>query len=176
MFLLLLEEVIPYLRGHVTQERDMEDPSGRNVRSDSRVAVQCHNIINGYFLQLLGIREDYYVWVCYGASSPSFFWQIFIFACLGILQLFGIVLAVQTRKVKIPGLRDSKFVAAIIYISSILLITLALETFALRTYINIGAGIIAAGIFSVTTLFLALIFIPKVSHKLHIKYYVDYVT
>lgn len=73
------------------------------------------------------------------------------------------VLAFQTRKVKVQGLRDSKFVAAIIYISSIILVALALVTFALRTYINIGIGIIATGIFTLTTIFLALIFVPKVS-------------
>ena len=112
------------------------------------------------------MREDHYVWVCYAASSPSFFWQIFIFAYLAVLQIIGIVLAFQTRKVKLQGLRDSKFVAAIIYISSIILVALALVTFTLRTHINIGAGIIVTGIFSLTTIFLALIFIPKVSSKM----------
>lgn len=80
------------------------------------------------------------------------------------------MLAVQTRKVKVPGLKDSKFVAAIIYISSILIVALAMETFALRNYINIGAGIITSGIFTLTTLFLALIFIPKVSLRLNMHY------
>ena len=116
-----------------------------------------------YPKQKLGVREFKYVWVCYEASSPSFYWQTFTFAYLAILQIIGIVLAFQTRKVKMPGLRDSKFVAAIIYISSIILVVLALVTFTLRTYINIGTGIIATGIFTLTTTFLAMIFIPKVS-------------
>ena len=114
-------------------------------------------------LKSLGVREEHYVWVCYGTSSPNFFWQIFIFAYLAVLQIIGIVLAFQTRKVKIPGLRDSKIVAAIIYISSIILVVLALVTFTLRTYINIGTSIIATGIFSLTTTFLAMVFIPKVN-------------
>ena len=74
----------------------------------------------------------------------------------------GIVLAFQTRKVKLPGLKDSKFIAAAVYISSIVLIALALVTFALRTYINISTGIRVAGIFAMTTMILVLIFIPKV--------------
>ena len=109
------------------------------------------------------MREVHYILVCYGSSSPKLYWQIFIFAYLAVLQIIGIVLAFQTRKVKLPGLRDSKFIAAIIYISSIILVVIALVTFALRTYINIGTGMIAAGIFFLTTVFLALIFIPKVS-------------
>ena len=87
-----------------------------------------------------------------------------MFAYLAILQIIGLVLAFQTRKIKLPGLRDSKFVAAIIYISSIILVALALVTFSLRTYINIGTGIITFGVFSLTTIFLALMFIPKVRH------------
>ncbi len=82
------------------------------------------------------------------------------------------MLAFQTRKVKLPGLKDSKFVAAIIYISSIMVVVLALVTFSLRTYINNGTGISVFGIFSLATVFLALIFVPKVSMKqnrIHIK-------
>lgn len=116
-------------------------------------------------MQSLGVREEYFVWVCYGESSPNFFWKIFIFAYLGILQIVGIVLAFQTRKVKVPGLKDSKFVAAVVYISSIVLVALALVTFALRTYINISSGIRVAGIFTMTTMILVLIFIPKVCTK-----------
>ena len=116
------------------------------------------------FLQANGIRQEFYVLVCYEASSPSFFWQIFIFAYLAVLQLVGIILSFQTRKVKVQGLRDSTYVAAIIYVSSIVLIVLALVTFSLRTYINIGNGILVAGIFLLTTVFLAFIFIPKVNN------------
>ena len=81
----------------------------------------------------------------------------------------GIVLAFQTRKVKVPGLKDSKFVATVVYISSIVLVALALVTFALRTYINISSGIRVAGIFTMTTMILVLIFIPKVQkyHQQH---------
>ena len=111
------------------------------------------------------MREENYVLVCFKASSPSFFWEILIFAYLAVLQIIGLVLAFQTRKVKLQGLKDSKFVAAIIYISSIILVALALVTFSLRTYINIGTGISVFGIFLLTTIFLALIFIPKVRMK-----------
>ena len=76
--------------------------------------------------------------------------------------MVGIVLAFQTRKVKLRSLNDSKYVASIIYISSISIIVMALVTFALKNYINIGTGILAFGIFTLTTVFLALIFIPKV--------------
>ena len=100
--------------------------------------------------------------MCYETASPSFFWRIFIFAYLAIIQLFGIVLSFQTRRVKYTGLRDSKFIAIIIYISSIVIVVLALVTFSLRTQINVGTGIFVSGYFILTTIMLALIFIPKV--------------
>ena len=103
------------------------------------------------------------MWLCQVSSTPSFFWQIFIFAYLVMLQVVGIVLAFQTRKVKLRSLKDSKYIASIIYISSISIVVMALVTFALKNYINIGTGILAFGIFTLTTVFLALIFVPKVS-------------
>ena len=118
-----------------------------------------------YTVQFLGVKEEYFIWVCYEASSPNFFWRIFIFTYLAILQIIGMLLAFQTRKVKFKGLNDSKFVATIIYISSIVLIALALVTFALRTYINIRTGVFVAGILTLTTIFLALNFVPKVRNS-----------
>ena len=163
MFLLLLGEVVPELRDNVTLEVNAEYPLGMNVSCHQfTLSVDAIHLMT-YTTQKFGVREFNYVWVCYEASSPSFYWQIFAFAYLAILQIIGIVLAFQTRKVKMPGLRDSKFVAAVIYISSIILVVLALVTFTLRTYINIGTGIIATGIFTLTTTFLGLVFIPKVS-------------
>ena len=85
-----------------------------------------------------------------------------VFAYLVIFQVIGIVLAFQTRKVRLRGLRDSKEVAAIIYISSITIVVMALLTFSLISYINIGSGIFIVGIFLLTTTFLILIFVPKV--------------
>ena len=113
-------------------------------------------------MQSLNISVQFYVLLCNERPSPNFYWQIFIFLYLAVLQIVGILLAFQTRKVKVHGLRDSKFIAAIIYISSIVLVVLALVVFALRVYINTGAGIYASGVLVLTTTILFLIFIPKV--------------
>ena len=106
---------------------------------------------------------EYYVLVCYKASSPAFYWRILLFVYLAILQLVGIVLAFQTRKVKFPGLNDSKFVGAIIYTSSIVLVILIMDTFLLTNYLIIYGVTYPFGIFILTTIFLSLTFIPKVN-------------
>ena len=105
---------------------------------------------------------EYYVWICQEAPAPSFYWQIVVFFYLILLQVVGLVLAIQTRKVKLRGLRDSKYIAAIIYISSISIVVMALVTFALENFINIGTGIFVFCVFTLTTIFLVLIFVPKV--------------
>ena len=74
----------------------------------------------------------------------------------------GLILAFQTRKVKIPILNDSKFVAALVYISSVVFVALALVTFLLRDYINISNGTFSGGIMLLATIFLILMFVPKV--------------
>lgn len=111
------------------------------------------------------MREKYCVWICQDVSTPSFYWKIVIFAYLVMFQVIGIMLAFQTRKVQLRGLRDSKEIAAIIYLSSITIVVMALLTFALINYINIGSGIFVVGIFLLTTTFLILIFIPKVRRR-----------
>lgn len=108
------------------------------------------------------MREKYCVWICQEASTPGFYWKIVVFGYLVMFQVIGIMLAFQTRKVRLRGLKDSKEIAAIIYISSITIVVMALLTFALINYINVGSGIFVIGIFLLTTMFLILIFVPKV--------------
>ena len=102
------------------------------------------------------------MWQCYESGSTPFYFDLLIFVYLGLLQLVGIILAFQTRKVKIPILNDSKSVTAFIYISSIVLVVIILVTFILHGYINVTAVLFYGGIMLLATIFLVLIFIPKV--------------
>lgn len=100
--------------------------------------------------------------MCYRPSTPVYYIRALIFAYLAALQVIGIVLAFQTRKGKYPGLEDSKFVAATIYISSLMLVVLALNAFVLGDYLNISGSLWAIGILVLTTTTLLLIIVPKV--------------
>ena len=121
------------------------------------------------------------MWQCYESGSLPFILDLLIFVYLGLLQLVGIILAFQTRKVKISVLNESKSVAALVYISSIVLVVIVLITFILRGYLNITGTMFSGGIILLATFFLALIFIPKVSPCLiacslysHIFMHLDY--
>lgn len=85
-----------------------------------------------------------------------------VFFYLVFLQVAAIVLAIQTRRVKIKVLNDSKYIIALIYISSITVLVLAVVQFVLGAIININELIVSGVFFIATTSFLSLTFIPKV--------------
>ena len=81
----------------------------------------------------------------------------------------GIILAVQTRDVVITVLNDSKSVAVLIYISSVVLVVISFIRLFLRHYINVSAAIYCGGILLLATVFLIIIFCPKV--RIQYSYY-----
>ena len=110
------------------------------------------------------MRIDYVAWQCFD-TALGLAWLGIIFVYLAILQLVGIVLAFQTRKVKIKMLNDAKYIAAIIYISSLVLVVLIVGTVSpIGSYINVFEVVLSGGILAATTVFEALIFIPKVRY------------
>ena len=66
------------------------------------------------------------------------------------------------RRVKIKALNDSKEIAVIIYVNSIILALLAVTQFALETYHDVYAAMFGLALLVDATLFLGLMFIPKV--------------
>ena len=71
-------------------------------------------------------------------------------------------MAFHIRRVKIKPLNDSKEIAVIIYTNSIMLVLVAVIEFALSAYHEVYAALLGLGIMMAATLFLALVFIPKV--------------
>ncbi len=102
------------------------------------------------------------VYQCFPGTIQTIYLVVTL-AYLAILQIIGIVLAIQTRKIKIKLLNDSKYIAAVIYISSIALVLIAIVTLVPGIYINIIEAIFSGSLLMATTFFLGLIFIPKVN-------------
>ena len=116
-----------------------------------------------HFIQSFEVQIQYFVHTCYYYDYGAFYVDIIIFIYLGVLQIVGIVLAFQTRSVKISVLNESKFVAAFVYFSSIVIVALVIVNFSLSTYINVSGAIFSGGILLLAIMSLALTFIPKVS-------------
>ena len=74
-----------------------------------------------------------------------------------------LVLAFSTRKVKVKGLNDAKYILAAIYVSSIVLAVIIVSTYSLKDLINVFATVFSTGFFIGTTVILGLVFGPKVS-------------
>ncbi len=104
----------------------------------------------------------YKVYSC-SASTASLIYEGVVFGYLFILQLVAVIFAFQTRKVKIRALNDAKQVIAIIYTTTVCLVVLILTAFALGGYLNATSALYAITNMAATTIFLTLIFVPKVS-------------
>ena len=61
------------------------------------------------------------------------------------------------------GLDDSKYIAAAIYVTSIVLAVIIISTYTLRDYVNSFPGLVGMGLLVGTTMILALVFVPRVS-------------
>lgn len=93
--------------------------------------------------------------------------QVVLFAILfgykGILTVFALLLAFRIRKVKIKGLDDSKYIAASIYVTSIVLTVVVVSTYTLRDFVNVYPAVVGIGFLLGTTAILGLVFVPRVS-------------
>ena len=79
-----------------------------------------------------------------------------------ILQVIALVFAFATRKVKLKGLDDAKYIAGAIYVTSIVLTAIVVATYSLMDFVNTFSAILCTGYFIGTTSILGLVFVPKV--------------
>jgi gamma-aminobutyric acid type B receptor len=87
-----------------------------------------------------------------------------VYGFVGILQTAALYFAFKISKVKVKGLNDSKYTAAVVYAITVLVIILAISSlvFNVADYINVSASIYAILIWMAGTSILGFVFIPKV--------------
>ena len=90
-------------------------------------------------------------------------WLGVSFGYKGILQVLAIFMAFHTRRVKVKALNESMETATIIYINSIMIVLLIVVEFTLPTHHNTYSALFGLGLLIEATLFVGLIFIPKVN-------------
>ena len=83
-----------------------------------------------------------------------------------IIEGVAIAFAFSIRKVKVKGLNDAKYIAASVYISSIVLAVIFVATYSLVNFVNVFAALFASGFLLGTTVILVLAFVPNVSTTL----------
>lgn len=85
-----------------------------------------------------------------------------LFSYKGLLQAIALLLAFRTRKVKVKGLDDSKYITASTYVTSIVLTVIIISTYSLMDYVNAYPAVVGMGLLLGTTSILGLVFVPKV--------------
>ena len=93
----------------------------------------------------------------------SLVWVGLSFGYKGLLQIVAMFMAFHTRRVTIAALNDSKEIAVIIYINSIILIVMAGSEYALERYHNVHSALFGLALLIQATMFLGVLFIPNVS-------------
>ena len=79
-----------------------------------------------------------------------------------LLQIVAILFAFSTRKVKVKGLDDAKYIVTAVYVTSIVTAVIIVATYTLYDYSNALSAVLCSGIFIGATIILLLVFIPKV--------------
>lgn len=110
--------------------------------------------------------ENWYVCKMAKCASQHFAkWLCVFYAYKGLLLLFGVYLAWETRRVQIPALNDSRYIGLNIYnvvLSSVTVVSLS-EILTDRP--TLSYTLISALIVLSTTVLLALLFLPKVGAR-----------
>ena len=107
------------------------------------------------------IINKYFIVICRSQSRAIALGVLYGYKAL--LQVIAILFAFSTRKVKVKGLDDAKYIAIAVYITSIVTVVIIVGTYTLYDYRNTFPLVICSGIFVGTTAILMLVFIPKVS-------------
>ena len=85
-----------------------------------------------------------------------------LFGYKGVLQVLALLLAFRTRNVKVKGLDDSVYIAASVYVTSIVLTVIIVSTYTLRDYVNAYPAVVGMGLLLGTSAILGLVFVPRV--------------
>ncbi|CAI7989809.1 Gamma-aminobutyric acid type B receptor subunit 2, partial [Geodia barretti] len=106
-------------------------------------------------------RHKYSLYIC--ESKGQVYLYAILFGYKGILQVLALLLAFRTRNVKVKGLDDSVYIAASVYVTSIVLTVIIVSTYTLREYVNAFPAVVGMGLLLGTTTIIGLVFIPRVS-------------
>ena len=111
--------------------------------------------------QELDVVEQHSFYRCYSDSQVIWLFMSYIYKFL--LQIAAIYFAFMSRKIRVKALNDSKQIAAIIYVTSLLLVISAFGFWIGLLYLNTSTAVFAAAQLVTATVFLGLLFIPKAS-------------
>lgn len=102
---------------------------------------------------------------CHSAHMSK--WTGAFYAYKGLLLLFGVYMAWETRHVKIPVLNDSKYIGMNIYNVVLCSVTAVALSTLISDRPTLSFSLVSALILLSTTVLLCLLFLPKVTNPTH---------
>ena len=120
----------------------------------------CPLSLHLYLFQEREIVTRYFADVCSSTARDIFL--AILFGYKMVLQVIALVFAFTTRKVKVKGLDDSKYIAAATFVTSSVLAVTIVTTYSLRDFVNVFPTLFCTGFLIGTTVILGLVFVPKV--------------
>ena len=111
-------------------------------------------------LQLQEVSHHYFIYTCMRPERQITLGILYGYKAL--LQLLAVVFALKTRKVKVKGLDDSRYIIAATYVSSLVLLTVIIMTYTAQEYIHTYAIVTSVSFLLGSTIIVGLVFIPKV--------------
>ena len=113
------------------------------------------------FLQDFEVNINNCVYICDSTTRDIFLGILYGYKM--VLQVIALLLAFSIRKVKVKGLDDAKYIAASIYVTSIVLAMIIVATYSLKELINVFAALFCTGFLIGTSVILILVFVPQVT-------------
>ena len=148
-----------------TLVQDHERSDTRNVRIfTNRFKFLDYDIICSFQLQEDNVLHDSHNLVCHGPRE--LFWIIALYAYILITQLIAVFLAFRTRKVKIKALNDAKYIAIIIYVTSVIIVIMIASAVLLSDNLNADGAVFGGLLYIFTTIVLSVLFVPKVLQRI----------
>ena len=122
-----------------------------------------HALIFISFLQVMGIVFEHFFYVCDSKNRDIALGVLYGYKAA--LQIVAFIFTFSIRKVRVKGLNDAKYIAAAVYVTSIVTAVIIVSLYSLKTFLNLYAALFGLGFLIGTTVILALVFVPKVTSQ-----------
>ena len=113
-----------------------------------------------FYLQSTEVVHEHFLYACNIEGRRVVVVLMYIYKIL--VQVISLILAFRTRKVKVKGLDDSKYIIATIYVTTIVLPVSIFAVTTLRSHVNAFPAILGASHYFGATVTLLLVFVPRV--------------
>ena len=110
--------------------------------------------------QVRGVEYRYVMYICTSTARDVTLGVLYGYKA--VLQAVTLVMALKTRKVKVPGLNDYREVVLATYLTCLVVVIIIIVNYTMENEMNSFIAITSLSYFTGATAIVALVFVPKV--------------